>query len=88
MKKQIFLLNIPAELTRTNNPGFEVTVKTIRFQESKQWRTEFIDVDTDLMIAVTDWFAVHKLAMERAEELWNGNAKLLENHPHLFVIPN
>lgn len=78
MNTQIFQLNVPVHLTRANNPAIMVTCKTQRFlKDGKHFRTQFIDVDTDLMISVINWFAVLKLAIERAEEIWNGNAKPL-----------
>lgn len=83
MKKQIFQLNIPAELTRNSSPSLEVTVKTSRFSDGRHFKTEFIDLQTDTVVAVTNWLAVLNIAKAQAEDLWRGNARVLGDLPHI-----
>ena len=70
MIKQLFYLNIPAELTRSGRPDRQVAIKTLRLQNGKWHSTDFVDLDTHLTIEVRDWLHVWELAKERSERLW------------------
>lgn len=73
----VFDLNIPFDLTIGKRNDISVLCSATKSAASGFISVEFLDVDTTLMIRVTDWMAVHTMAQDLAKKKWgaHNNAK-------------
>lgn len=73
----VFELNIPFDLTIDKRNDIIVLCSSKKSELLDYFPVEFLDIDTTLMIRVTDWMKVYKMAQQLAKKEWEAreNAK-------------
>lgn len=84
----VFDLNIPFDLTIDKRNDISVLCSSTNSETvPNNFYVEFLDVDTTLMIRVTDWMEVYNIAQNCAKKQWEArnNAKEIGD---LEVLPS